>query len=52
MKILQYTVYVHLDQEKENESAPANARKVLAAVLYTIADYVNLNLDKIPEELT
>ena len=60
MKSVSYPVYVHLNQvdgEVENAKCSCKAGqggccKHVAALLYTILDFVNLNLKYVPTELT
>lgn len=60
MKSIQYLVYVHLNQESGDveyakcccKAGQGGCCKHVAALLYTLLDFVNLNLHQIPQELT
>ena len=60
MKSIRYTVYVHLNMDSSDVThAKCNCKagqggccKHVAAVLYTILDFSNLNLRYVPEEVT
>ena len=60
MKTIQYLVYVHLNQESGDveyakcccKAGQWGCCKHVAALLYTLLDFVNLNLHQIPQELT
>jgi len=60
MKSIQYLVYVYLNQESGDveyakcccKAGQGGCCKHVAALLYTLLDFVNLNLHHIPQELT
>jgi len=60
MKSVQYNVYVHLDQANGNvvhakcncKAGQGGCCKQVAALLYTILDYVNMDTKEIPRDLT
>ena len=60
MKSTEYLVYVHLNKESRDveyakcccKAGQGGCCKHVAALLYTLLDFVNLNLHQIPQELT
>ena len=59
MKTIQYDIYIHLDQENGDavyakcgcKAGKGGCCKHVAALLYTLVDYSNLDLKEIPGDL-